>query len=269
MYEMLCRPTPRPVRVGCANPPYQIPLVDGPLILGYRLDVNGEAAVDLFGFTGTIELSDGTVLSYPTKTDVMRLRLPEYQDGHTHIYVRGTVEHRDWFGIARPLYKYVPHGSIDLVDIAQWGTECVIKNYLFFCYNTASECFAVTATDSPKFGIQSNGDVYGNTMDGIFHSCFNLVYDPSDWDTSSVVSAEGAFHHCRRMDFDITKMDLNNVTNVSRMLYDCTSFFQDMSSMSFDAAVRWDGIIGAYQTPMYQTPMLMTEAQLPVKFRTV
>lgn len=179
MYEMFCR---QPVirDPACTNPPYQPSYPEGPLVLMFP--AGEDVHTYLYDFQGTVEYSDGTVETYSERTDLEYMTLPDEGDGYCTLRLRGVLGNRSQHDYHGRSYE-----QDHIIDVWQWGTECVIEDYNEFFVIADLPCFGVSATDSPWFGVHDHG-TYGTTPGEMFSLCPYFTNDISHWDMTNVES---------------------------------------------------------------------------------
>lgn len=135
----------------CVSPPTRPNFQSGPLVMTYVAGSNTN--VFLFGFEGSIEYDDGTTVVYDTPTDIFQLNIPDSGDGYGTLRLRGRIDNSDHH--LHPAFWSVDRYQVkDIVNIWQWGHECVIGSYVRFASVCTHPCFTVSATDQPWFGVQ-------------------------------------------------------------------------------------------------------------------
>lgn len=248
MYEMFCTPpdVAQVTNPACTNPQTRPEYVAGPMVLSYI--AGDDQGVYIFGFQGTIEYSDGTIVNYDTPTDIERLVIPDdIGEGYGTIRLRGHVETMNLYG------RYGHEYDRDLVNCWQFGTECVVTEWSSMFFRCRNPCFTVSAIDSPLFGVQSNGDEFGTVISYMFGMLDpgTTILDLSNWDVSNVTSMNLFVNGSTQIvSLGIAGWDVSNVTNFSWAFRYCKAYTEDLTA--------WDTSSATIMQQMFRDALVFT-----------
>ncbi|MDN3706356.1 BspA family leucine-rich repeat surface protein [Myroides ceti] len=175
-----------------------------------------------------------------------------------------------------PAYlKTFKSNSIDLVNIAQWGT--VAWSSMNSAFSNCSN-LNITATDVPDLSgvtdmsnmfkwcsllngpanINSWDTSHVTSMNSLFDAAFAFNQPVGNWDTSKVVSMNGMFNYAIAFNQPLENWDTSQVTDMGSMFEGATIFNQNIGSWDtanvrymnsmFRNATAFDGNIGSWDT---------------------
>ena len=171
--------------------------------------------------------------------------------------------------------KTFKSNSIDLVNIAQWGT--VAWSSMNSAFSNCSN-LNITATDVPDLSgvtdmssmfkwcsllngpanINSWDTSHVTSMNSLFDAAFAFNQPVGNWDTSKVVSMNGMFNYAIAFNQPVENWDTSQVTDMGGMFEEAKIFNQNIGSWDtanvrymnsmFRNATAFDGNIGSWDT---------------------
>ena len=171
--------------------------------------------------------------------------------------------------------KTFKSNSIDLVNIAQWGT--VAWSSMNSAFSNCSN-LNITATDVPDLSgvtdmsnmfkwcsllngpanINSWDTSHVTSMNSLFDAAFAFNQPVGNWDTSKVVSMNGMFNYAIAFNQPLENWDTSQVTDMGGMFEEAKIFNQNIGSWDtgnvrymnsmFRNATAFDGNIGSWDT---------------------